>query len=424
MLFKRILNSNRLILLPLICFLFLSGCWDRQEISDLAQVWAIGIDKNVDIPGNYVLTLQVTSPQEAAADGGGGGGQQSGEEKAVWVLSSECQTISDALDVANQVSPRKLYFGHTRAIVFGEELAREGIREILDYFQRDRSFRRTIRLLVARGSTAQRILEANPRLEKVPSVALMDILGLAEQSGNTLTVKMGDFLLALANPGSDPLCGSITVNDNRKVVLSENMDPQDSSENGETRGFGVNRNSLELRIAGNAIFAGDRVVDWLDSQEIKGCLIVKNKLKYATLLVYYPEDDTKITFRTFSCKSKIIPQFNEGKLSFLIKVKLKVALIEQLGELNPSSAETFSQIEQVLEELVQEKIYRAIGKAQKNKADIFGFGTTLYRKHPQLWKENYQQDWPETFAQLPVNLELDLIIRNTGITTAGVKTTR
>ncbi|MGD6840836.1 Ger(x)C family spore germination protein, partial [Bacillus thuringiensis] len=54
----------------------LSGCWSKKELTDLAIVAAMGVDKTED--GKYAITLQIINPGNVAGGmRGGGGGTES-----------------------------------------------------------------------------------------------------------------------------------------------------------------------------------------------------------------------------------------------------------------------------------------------------------------------------------------------------------
>ncbi|MGG3322800.1 Ger(x)C family spore germination protein, partial [Bacillus velezensis] len=46
-----------LILCTMVSLMFVSGCWDKRELTDLAVISAIGIDRTET--GKYVLHLQI-----------------------------------------------------------------------------------------------------------------------------------------------------------------------------------------------------------------------------------------------------------------------------------------------------------------------------------------------------------------------------
>jgi len=393
--------------------LIASGCWDRYEITDVAQVWIIGVDRLPEMEG-YILTLQIISPSEASNTITGGGGGTDPMEKAVWVTTAQCKSISDAVGVVSQLSPRKLAFDYPRAIVFGEEIAREGIGPILDYFQREHRFRRTMRIFIAKGTTAQAVLEANPRLEKSPSVAMINILRWSEKAGNTLSVNLGDFLLALNREGMDPVANMVVIHDNSEVVEAERIIPKNKQP--EERGLGIKRDSLELRMAGNAIFADDKLVDWLDVEETKGYMLAVNKAKPGIIDTEHEEVNKKMAFQNLSSKSKIIPQISDdGRLSFLIKAKIRANLVEQMDNLRLDKEEVQKSLEDLLAATVKDAVRKAVEKAQKNKTDIFGMGVELYRTYPKLWKEKYKDNWSEIFARVPVEIQVEAKINNIGV---------
>ncbi len=102
------------ILIFLLIFPMLTGCWDRLEIEDRAVVLAIAIDEakpqeaNESSNATQILknpksnkgliriTVQIAVPGRIPLGTGGTGGGPAGQ-KPVWVLSSVGSTIYDSL---------------------------------------------------------------------------------------------------------------------------------------------------------------------------------------------------------------------------------------------------------------------------------------------------------------------------------------
>src|SRR5213080_1886672 len=98
---------KRLFLLLTVCgsIFFLSGCWDRVEINDLAIVTGAAIDKKGD--NDVELTIQVFLPNALSSGGGqsGGGGSSGG---ALTIVTSEKGiNLADALSKVQGNLPRK-----------------------------------------------------------------------------------------------------------------------------------------------------------------------------------------------------------------------------------------------------------------------------------------------------------------------------
>ncbi|RCX18436.1 hypothetical protein DEU47_1151, partial [Bacillus sp. AG236] len=68
-------RKGAFLLLLMTMMVLLTSCWSKKELTDLAIVAAMGIDKTKD--GRYHLTLQIINPGNVAGIQGGGGGTQS-----------------------------------------------------------------------------------------------------------------------------------------------------------------------------------------------------------------------------------------------------------------------------------------------------------------------------------------------------------
>ncbi|MDY8026334.1 Ger(x)C family spore germination protein, partial [Paenibacillus polymyxa] len=137
------------LLLVLLVPMLLSGCWERQELNEMAFVLGMGLDK---AESGYKVTLQVVIPSAIASQAAGGTG---GAGVPVIVSSFTVPTIYEAQRKYNLVSARASYYGHIRILVIGEELARAGIKEVLDMLKRSREPRNDFYAMVAKDTTAE-----------------------------------------------------------------------------------------------------------------------------------------------------------------------------------------------------------------------------------------------------------------------------
>lgn len=129
-----------------------SGCWDNNDFSKIIIVAAVGVDKTKD---NMIqLTLQLVNPKAAKKEQGVGKGSTSG----VWVETFTGETVMDAVRNAQLTTNRKPNYSQALLLVVGEDQAKEGIEEILDLFSRDHETQKKMGLLVAKGMTAEEVL--------------------------------------------------------------------------------------------------------------------------------------------------------------------------------------------------------------------------------------------------------------------------
>ncbi|MEB4859235.1 Ger(x)C family spore germination protein, partial [Priestia megaterium] len=106
-------RKGAFLVLMMLVTVLLSSCWSKKELTDLAIVSAVGIDKTKD--GKYHLTLQIINPGNVA--GGmqeGGGGTQS---PPVTIYSASGDNLVEASRRASGRISRRLYYAHTNLVV-------------------------------------------------------------------------------------------------------------------------------------------------------------------------------------------------------------------------------------------------------------------------------------------------------------------
>ncbi|MFD1904480.1 hypothetical protein ACFSQ7_11080 [Paenibacillus rhizoplanae] len=154
--------------LPVLLLVFslavLPGCWSSKELNELAVVMALGIDT---APQGYAVSAQVLNSGEARNNKG-----ESGKSLPVLTYKATGQTVPDALQHILSAAPHALYLSHIRVLVLGEELARQGVSDIMDFITRNHQLRSDFFLVVAKHSLASDILEINTSFEPIPANSL------------------------------------------------------------------------------------------------------------------------------------------------------------------------------------------------------------------------------------------------------------
>lgn len=154
----------------------LGGCWNSRELNELAVVSGIGMDL-VPETDEYRVTFQLVNPSSTSTSTSPGSGKP-----AVVVVSATDKTMFGALRRASKHVTRQLFFAHTQLIVLGESLARDGINDIFDIFERSHELRLNSEILVARGSDAASVMKLLTPVESLPA------LGLVKKAQNTSSV--------------------------------------------------------------------------------------------------------------------------------------------------------------------------------------------------------------------------------------------
>lgn len=380
---------------------FLTGCWSKRELNELAIASAIGIDKSGD---GYQVTVQVINPSEITAEKG------TGQRSPVVIFSATGKTVFEALRRITLESPRRVYLSHIRVVVLGEELARDGIAKIIDFLSRDSEFRIDFYILAAKNTKAESVLKVLTQLEKIPANKIAQGLEISEKSwSSTHAVKLDELINGFTSDGKNPVLTGITLSGNADTGMTlENLKSSKLS-------------SIQ-RIGNLAVFKKDRLVGWLSEEESLGYNYVMGNVKSTITTVECPGGG-KLSVEVLRTKSNIKGKIENGKPKAKVELSMEGNIGESECDLDLTKPENIRQIEDALEEVVKEKMKLAIGKAQNLGSDIFGFGETIRRENPKAWKE-LKEKWNEEFERLSVDVSVDAKIRRTGTITNSPEQTK
>jgi spore germination protein KC len=381
---KRRGQLQYLILILVIPWL-ITGCWDRKELEGRAIVSLVAIDKGDNNDINFsVQVVRTADPSKSSGDSGGGS-----ERNSTIFLSSSGKTVFNALRDLILKSGRKLYYPHNAAIIIGDEAAKEGIRSLLDIFNRDAEMRPLTWVLVTPGKAAD-ILHVPSQLESLSSQQLDMMLKDYGATSETVATRLLDVMKQLANQSSGA------------VLSNVELDP--------------NETEKALLLNGAAVFRGDKLIGRLNPIETRGYLWTQGKVKSGIITFPCPgEEDKQVALEIKKAGRKIEPEIVDGKLQFTVSVKLESRLAEQSSMINLSTPKKLKELTQLQNEAVVKEIRTTLDKAQQEyDTDIFGFGTELRRRFPQEWSE-YAGNWPEEFSKIDVRIVVNSRITDVGL---------
>jgi len=363
--------------------LLLSGCWNNRDLTDINIVAGMGLDRMEN--GKVLVTVQVVEPaaiQSTSSGKGNGGGAQ---PKPVFVESYEGETVFEAIRGMLSIVHKKLFLSTTQVLILGERLSKDGIDEVMDFFQRDHEIDYEMIILVANGVTPGEILRMETDMDSIPAMYIKNTVENTISRGTVKKTMLIDLIKDMSSSGRQPAIGQIS-----KV-----------GEKG-------------ARTEGLAVFKDGKLAGWLDPYETRGYLFAIGEVKSA--IVNVPADKGKVAMEIMRSKGRINVAFENGEPSSLtIKVAVEANVGEYDGRGRLDSPDNLYILEKKLGEEIKKEILMAIEKAQKKySSDIFGFCAYVHKYKPQYWKKA-KKDWNAIFSKLPVNVQVDAKIMRVGI---------
>ena len=243
----------------------LTGCWNAREIDELAFIMAIGVDRD-ESDGELIVSYRIANPT-ALGVGESGGSQGGGtlSNETTFTVMVKAKTIAEAMSRLRTQLPRRPFLSHLQGIIIGESLARSGVGEVLDYFEREEELRRSVHIFVTKDmSAAELFTRARQPLITSLGVAISGLLSQAPEAGYAPVVRVGDFLERLSSPRTETFAPALELSSTAMMGDSQ-------------------LNQIVLR--GTAVFRRDRLAGYLDDRETAILQMIRGGFRWTTLSV-------------------------------------------------------------------------------------------------------------------------------------------
>lgn len=383
-----------LLLTVMLTAALLAGCWSRHELNDLGITLGVGIDMKDD--RQYVVSAQVVIPEAVAAKKGGIG-------TSATMLKGTGITVAEAFRRMTTISSRNAYLSHLRVLVISEEVARDGIQYILDFFKRNRQLRPDFYVVIAKNVKAEQALSILPRLEKAPAERIYRSLEVSQKEWSpTYGVFLDELTTNIVSKGKEAVLTGIQI-------LGD-------AEKGNTM---ANANQISgaarIRVSTLGIFKRDKLIGWLNEEESKSYNLIMNNVKRTHGWLPCPDGGRgSIGLDIVRSKGSVKGSVQGGKPRIEIQIMQEESIGEVQCDIDLTKPETIYKLEQEAERKVKHFVEQMVSKLQTEyKTDILGFGSAIRRANPRYWAQ-VEDHWSKEFAKLPVTVNVDIKIRRTG----------
>lgn len=380
-------NKILLCLTMMMTSLILTGCWDSVEINERHVVLDIAIDKyngddkgeSVENKPRYQITYMIPDIAKLS-------GQDSLVDNVKTAMIVKSPTISKSIDDVETKTQNTLTFSHTKAVIFGEEVLKdeELFKSAIDGLIRNSEVGKGTNLLVARG-VASEISQSDNYQNPIVGLYIMKYFSNSERSVSYAKKQViGEVVKEMNDTGVTTI-----------PVIA----------NGEDGAF---------EIEGAAIIKDYKLVDWIDKDEVRGQLFINGNVKRVPIVVKYKGD--YLTYKIEHQKTSINFSDEKGPKA-IINTMVKGSITDYTSSKEKSAfrKDKMDEIAALLETEINRQIQKTVDKSQSINTDFLGIGLQMYRQYPKLW-EKYGLRWNDTeYAKIPVEINTEVIIENTGI---------
>ena len=392
---KGVVNVKRGLLYScvlIVITLLMTGCWSKKELNEFAIVVAVGIDK---VEEEYEVTVQIVDPSVSSSN------KSSDGRTPVVLYHAKGGSIFEAIRKLSTVTPRKPYFAHLGIMILGEEIAKEGIGGIVDFFARDQELRGNFLVTVSDQAAAKDILSILSPIEKIPANKMTNSLrNSSDVFASSLPTRFDELLKDLRRKGKNTVLTTIRIGgDLEEGAGNENVEKT--------------LPAAYLYYPGLTIFKNEKMVGSLNEEESKGYSYIKDKVKSTANIIACPEEGT-VTTEVKNSKTKVKGEMVKGKPRIELNIHSKQSVAEVNCPINLEMQKTITELNKISSKTLKEVVVNTLDTIQnKYEADVFGFGEAIRRAEPEAWKK-LEKDWEQLFSKLDVHVKVDVETKDFG----------
>lgn len=354
------------VVFTLFILLLSSGCYNYKEINEMAIVSSIGIDKD-DKNDKYIVSAQIMNSKES----------EDSEDSQIIVYTKEGDTIHEALRNVTLESPRKLYGNHLSKIVLSEEVAKEGIDNVLDTFNRLSEVRNEFIITVVKDNKASDMLKVLTSTETIPAEYVKLSLKIADEtSGLTYTTKLDEFISLYLKKGIDPVVPVLKIDKkSKKGTTIDNITTTDPMS--------------KIVIENLAVTNKGKLETYLKSEEVIGYNFLRNQIQKMIIPVKCDDKNNYASIAILKNKTKSNTSKKDNKYIINFDINSEAIITEYNCESNLKNEKVIEKLEKDTEKKINRYIKKSLDKQKETKGKFLGLERLIYLDYPKYKNEDY-----------------------------------
>ena len=355
-----------LIIITLFILLISSGCYNYKEINDMAIVSSIGIDKD-NKNDKYIVSAQIMNSKES----------EDSEDSQITVYTKEGDTVHEALRNITLKSPRKLYGNHLSKIVLSEEVAKEGIDNILDIFNRITEVRNEFIITIVKEDKASDVLKVLTTTESIPAEYVKLSLKIADKtSGLTYATKLDEFISLYLKKGIDPVVPVLKIDKKEKKGTTINN-------------ITTTNPISKIVIEDLAVTNKGKLETYLKNEEVIGYNFLRNQIQKMIIPVKCDDENNYASISILKNKTKSSAEKKDNKYIINFNINSEAIITEYNCRKDLSDEKVIKELEKDTEKKIKRYIKKSLNKQKETKGKFLGLERIIYLDYPKYKNEDY-----------------------------------
>ena len=344
------------LLVILLIPVLLCACREGEQIDELAFVKILAIDKTEN---GLLVTAGIQLPKAK------NGETLKGKDR----LSVECTNVAEGLNKLEASTDKKVFFGQISCILIGEEMAREGIIDTVDYFVRSDELRFDIPIVVVKDDLAKIIVDNADNEEAHISDKITKRLESNYSTSSSGVVELSKLVAMLEDSFRSPYLPYMIAEED------------------------------EFIIEGYCVFKDDKLTEYLDKECSLGVNILNDTVH--NWLYNADADGKNVALKIDGLHSRI--KMKDGV--FNVDIKFESEVIQADSEIERFDTQLVSTVTRLQNEETLRIVNKTLKKLKEIGCDVARFGDTFHNVSPHSAAE-FKGNWGESFRGIQVNVSV------------------
>lgn len=360
----------------------LTGCQNGSLYSNYREVEQLQVIQTLGVDHTKVGDVRLSI--SSGADIGG---------RAPSVMSVESPSISKAMEKLQDYASRdSLFFAHTHYLLIGEDAARKGTGEFLDFLERMPQMRTDVSLFITRESEAATLIAGAGDGQYDVTDELSSLEQDVQRLGGSRVYSCVEVSRRLAESGAALVC-AIAPADTEGIIFS---------------GGG----GLSTLPAGYAVLKDGKLIGYISDDTSKGVNLLEGTLSSGPVAVW-GEDGGIITLSVTGSSAKIKPVWREDGSLQALRVEAEIsAAIQELENSAVSAQDDYlTQTAAQLAERARGWIAGVLAFSAEQGADFLALGQQIRRADPVKFA-SMPDAWPAILPHLAFDISVTASIQH------------
>lgn len=373
----------------LIVLISISGCYNYNDLQDLALVSAVSIDKKDNL---YEIGIQVINTQNASSSIG-----SSANTPKFAVYNYESNNIQEAFRNLIQDNTKRVYAAHVMVFFIGEDIIKNSLDDIMDFFFRSTQANEKVSVIVVKDTKALDALKVLTPIETLNSKSILDSLKANNiHIGSMVDVNLLEFIDSYLDNKKDIFLPNIIIKQNNEGDDIENIETSDVKS--------------EIILNNMCYLSNNKNFGYLDKSSSILFNILNNNTVDVLKTIYI--EDKYIVYEIKHISSSI--KYKNNKVSIDIKA---VATINEITyDINLQNPDNNTKLTKMLNNTIEDEIKEFIKSSNELEIDILELKNTIYKDNPKYYKMikdnffNYAKDYKyDINSDITINSKGNLI---------------